>query len=42
MRTLVFAGETEEPLRSVTVLESAGFTLDPQHERLVPRTPKRK
>lgn len=40
--TLVFAGETEEPLLGVTVLESTGFTLDPQHERLVPQTPKRK
>ena len=40
--TLVFAGETEEPLLGVTVLESAGFTIDPQRERLVPRPPKRK
>jgi clan AA aspartic protease len=40
--TLVFAGETEEPLLGVTVLESAGFTIDPQRERLVARPPKRK
>ena len=40
--TLVFAGEKEEPLLGVTVLESTGLWLDPQHERLVPRPPKRK
>src|SRR4051812_18800862 len=40
--TLVFAGEDEEPLLGVTVLESAGFILDPRQERLLPRTPKRK
>jgi clan AA aspartic protease len=40
--TLVFAGDKEEPLLGVTVLESAGFWLDPQHERLIPRPPKRK
>jgi clan AA aspartic protease len=40
--TLVFAGEKEEPLLGVTVLESTGFLLDPQRERLVPRPPKRK
>jgi len=40
--TLVFAGEKEEPLLGVTVLESAGFWLDPQRERLMPRVPKRK
>ncbi len=40
--TLVFAGENEEPLLGVTVLESAGFLLDPRQERLLPRTPKRK
>ena len=40
--TLVFAGEREEPLLGVTVLESAGFWIDPQHERLIPRPPKRK
>ena len=40
--TLVFAGETEEPLLGVTVLESAGFTIDPQREKLLPRRPKRK
>lgn len=40
--TLVFAGENEEPLLGVTVLESAGFTIDPRQERLIPRTPKRK
>jgi len=40
--TLVFAGEKEEPLLGVTVLESAGFWIDPQRERLVPRPPKRK
>lgn len=40
--TLVFAGEDEEPLLGVTVLESTGFWIDPQRERLIPRTPKRK
>src|SRR5712664_121002 len=40
--TLVFAGEKEEPLLGVTVLESTGLWLDPQHERLIPRPPKRK
>jgi clan AA aspartic protease len=40
--TLVFAGEKEEPFLGVTVLESAGFWVDPQRERLVPRPPKRK
>ncbi len=40
--TLVFAGEEEEPLLGVTVLESAGFWIDPQRERLMPRSPKRK
>lgn len=40
--TLVFAGDNEEPLLGVTVLESTGFWLDPQRERLVPRPPKRK
>jgi clan AA aspartic protease len=40
--TLVFAGENEEPLLGVTVLESAGFWVDPQRERLVSRTPLRR
>src|SRR5437588_7287955 len=40
--TLVFVGEKEEPLLGVTVLESAGFWIDPQRERLIPRPPKRK
>jgi clan AA aspartic protease len=40
--TLVFAGEKEEPLLGVTVLESTGLWVDPQHERLVSRPPKRK
>ncbi len=40
--TLVFAGEKEEPLLGVTVLESVGFGIDPQRERLIPRPPKRK
>src|SRR5438034_2200292 len=40
--TVVFAGESEEPLLGVTVLESAGFVIDPRAERLVARTPKRK
>lgn len=39
---LVFAGENEEPLLGVTVLESAGFWIDPQKERLIPRSPKLK
>src|SRR5438552_11352357 len=40
--TLVFAGEEEEPLLGVTVLESTGFWIDPQREQLIPRPPKRK
>jgi clan AA aspartic protease len=40
--TLVFAGEKEEPLLGVTVLESAGLWVDPQQERLIRRPPKRK
>ncbi len=40
--TLVFAGENEEPLLGVTVLESTGLWLDPKHERLIHRPPKRK
>ena len=40
--TLVFAGEKEEPLLGVTVLESTGFWIDPQREQLIPRPPKRK
>ena len=40
--TLVFAADDEEPLLGVTVLESAGFWIDPMRERLIPRTPKRK
>jgi clan AA aspartic protease len=40
--TLVFAGENEEPLLGVTVLESAGLGIDPQRERLIPKVPKRK
>jgi len=40
--TLVFAGEKEEPLLGVTVLESTGLWIDPQHERLISRPPKRK
>src|SRR5438445_13274042 len=40
--TLVFSGEKEEPLLGVTVLESTDWWLDPQHERLIPRPPKRK
>ena len=40
--TLVFAGDDDEPLLGVTVLESAGFWIDPENERLIPRTPKRK
>src|SRR5438128_5857881 len=34
--TLVFSGENEEPLLGGTVLESAGFWIDPQRERLIP------
>jgi clan AA aspartic protease len=40
--TLVFAGEKEVPLLGVTVLESAGFWIDPMRQRLIPRTPLRK
>ena len=40
--TLVFAGDKEEPLLGVTVLESTGFWIDPRREQLVPRPPKRK
>jgi clan AA aspartic protease len=40
--TLVFASEQEEALLGVTVLESTGLWLDPQHERLIRRPPKRK
>jgi clan AA aspartic protease len=40
--TLVFAGDKDEPLLGVTVLESTGFWVDPHRERLVPRPPKRK
>ena len=40
--TLVFAGENEELLLSVTVLESTGLLVDPQRERLVAHLPKRK
>ena len=40
--TLVFAGEDQEPLLGVTILESTGFYIDPQRERLLPRLPKRK
>ena len=40
--TLVFAGNGEEPLLGVTVLESTGLWIDPQRERLIPRPPKRK
>ena len=40
--TLVFAGENEEPLLGVTVLESAGFWIDPKRQRLIPRMPMRK
>lgn len=40
--TLVFAGEKEEPLLGVTVLESAGLWIDPQREQLIARPPKRK
>lgn len=40
--TLVFAGDKEEPLLGVTVLESVGFWIDPQRDQLMPRPPKRK
>lgn len=40
--TLVFAGDQEVPLLGVTVLESAGFWIDPERQRLIPRTPLRK
>jgi clan AA aspartic protease len=40
--TLVFAGENEEPLLGVTVLESIGLWIDPQQGRLIRRPPKRK
>ncbi len=40
--TVVFAGECEEPLLGVTILESAGFCVDPRHQRLIPQMPKRK
>ena len=40
--TLVFAGEKEEPLLGVTVLESTGLLVDPKLERLIRRPPKRK
>lgn len=39
--TLVFAAEHEEPLLGVTVLESAGFAVDPRNHRLIPSPPKR-
>ena len=40
--TLVFAGDKEEPLLGVTVLESTGFCVDPRREQLIPHPPKRK
>jgi len=40
--TFVFAGDKEELLLGVTVLESTGLWLDPRHERLIRRPPKRK
>jgi clan AA aspartic protease len=40
--SLVFAGDEEEPLLGVTVLESAGFWIDPRGERLIRRPPKLK
>ena len=40
--SLVFAGENDEPLLGVTVLESAGFWIDPGRERLIIRPPKLK
>jgi len=39
--TLVFMPDDEEPLLGVTALESAGFWIDPQGERLIPRPPRR-
>ncbi len=39
---VVFAGEDEEALLGVTVLESAGFWIDPRAERLIRRRPKLK
>ncbi len=39
---LVFARENDEPLLGVTVLESAGFWIDPRRERLISRPPKLK
>ena len=39
--TLVFAGEKEVPLLGVTVLESAGFWVDPVRQRLIRRPPLR-
>jgi len=39
---IVFAGDSEEPLLGVTVLESTGFWIDPRRERLIPRAPKLK
>jgi clan AA aspartic protease len=38
--TLIFADEKTEPLLGVTVLESAGFWIDPQREQLIARPPK--
>lgn len=40
--TVVFACDDEEPLLGVTVLESAGFLVDPREQRLVVRIPRRK
>ena len=40
--SLVFAGENDEPLLGVPVLEAAGFWIDARAERLIPRTPKLK
>jgi clan AA aspartic protease len=40
--TLVFAGDNEEPLLGVTILDSTGLWLDPRHECLVHHLPKRK
>ncbi len=39
--TVAFAGDDEEPLLGVTVLESAGFWIDPLRQRLIPRPPRR-
>ena len=39
--TLVFSRENDEPLLGVTVLESIGLWIDPKHERLIRRLPKR-